>query len=120
MEIVIVGILIFIGTVAWTKLRAFQRSTALAQMDDLINRGRLYRSLNAYMERLEEKTDSPLGLRMSHFLVFGADMARRMAGIEPSTDEMDAGAESAAVVLTVQQGIHALLMLESKQLGKPT
>lgn len=81
-------------------------------IDDVIDRGRLYRSLNKHMETLEVETDTPLGFRMSKFLSFGADIARQAADIPTSTDEMDPGPESAATVLVVQQGIHTLMTLE--------
>ncbi|QND62712.1 hypothetical protein HB777_01475 [Mesorhizobium loti] len=91
--------------------RNVQRGTQLT-IDEVIDRGRLYQSLNEHMRTLEVKTDTPLGFRMSRFLSFGADIARRAANIPKSTDEMDPGPESAAVVLVMQQGIHTLMTLE--------
>lgn len=49
---------------------------------------------------------------MTRFLTFGAEVTKQAAGISTPTDEMDAGPESAAILLFVQQGIHTLMTLE--------
>ncbi|TIP26703.1 MAG: hypothetical protein E5X67_18880 [Mesorhizobium sp.] len=110
MEILLV--LIVLGAAAYYFFKGNVRRRAPLTIDDVIDRGRLYQALSKHMETLEVKADAPLGFRMSRFLSFGADIARRAAEIPKSTDEMDPGHESAAVVLVVQQGIHTLMTLE--------
>ena len=80
--------------------------------DDVIVRGQLHQNLNRHMETIGTRTDVSLALRMIHFLTFGTQIAKQAADIPTPTDEMDAGPESAAILLFVQQGIHTLMTLE--------
>ncbi len=110
MEIFLMLITVGVAAAFYVHRRAGR--TASLTIDNVIDRGKLYQSLNRHMEFLEVDTKSSLGFRMAKFLSFGAEIARQEAGLGQSADKLSPGPESAGMMMFVQQGIHTLLTLQ--------